>query len=75
MIVVDMPMPQNCEDCPMSYWIRSGEYEGMMMCNALEFRESMKLREPAEDITKNYLVDSRPDKRPEGCPIIKEVKV
>ena len=48
MIVVDMPMPKNCEDCPMSYWIWSGEYEGLMMCNALEFRERRKLRELAE---------------------------
>ena len=74
MIVVDMPMPKNCEDCPMSYWIWSGGYEGLMMCNALEFRERMKLRELAEDITKNYLVDSSSDKRPEGCPIVRSVE-
>ena len=28
----------------------------------------------AEDITKNYLVDSSSDKRPEGCPIVREVE-
>ena len=35
MVTIDMPMPERCADCPCSYWIQSGEYEGLMMCNAL----------------------------------------
>ena len=39
MLMIDIPEPKTCEECPCSYWIRSGEYEGLLMCNALEFKE------------------------------------
>ena len=39
MIKIDIPMPEKCMDCPCSYWIRSGEYEDMLLCNALEFKK------------------------------------
>lgn len=69
MIMINIPMPEKCEDCPMSYYIRSGDYEGMMMCNAMEARDKYLLREPTEDVTKNYLVDEWKPTRPENCPI------
>lgn len=76
MIMIDIPMPENCMDCPMSYWVRSGDYEGMMMCNAMEARDrALVLREPAEDITANYLVEEYAEKRPEKCPIAGEVNI
>ena len=39
MIVIDIPMPDKCFNCPLLYWIRSGEYEGRAMCNAIEARD------------------------------------
>ena len=38
MILVDIPMPENCLNCPCSYWIITGEYQGNWMCNAREFK-------------------------------------
>ena len=74
MITIDIPMPENCADCPMSYWIQSGNYEGLMMCQAMEARErALVLREPVEDITTRYLVDEYAEERPAGCPIAAEV--
>ena len=67
MISIDIPMPANCDDCPCSYWIRSGEYEGRMMCNAME---SIKMREGIIDFVQYCLVDDMAQTRPENCPII-----
>lgn len=73
MITIDIPMPENCADCPLSYWIQSGNYEGLMMCSAMEARDrALVLREPVEDITANYLVEEYAEKRPEKCPIVSE---
>ena len=73
MITIDIPMPENCADCPLSYWIQSGNYEGLMMCQAMEARErALVLREPVEDITAKYLVDENAEERPGGCPIVAE---
>ena len=69
MVRIDMPMPEKCEDCPCSYWIQSGNYEGLMMCQAMEARDRMTLRESAEDMVANYLVDERDKNRPDNCPI------
>ena len=67
MIVIDMPMPQNCLDCPCSYTIRTGEYEGFMMCNALEFKDtSTGFR---EELSKYFVVEQARH-RPENCPIV-----
>ena len=74
MITIDIPMPENCVDCPLSYWIRTGDYEGMMMCNAMEARDkALVFQEPVEDITAKYLVNEYAEERPGGCPIVAEV--
>lgn len=66
MIVFDMPTPAKCEDCPCSYYIITGEYEGMMMCNAMEFKaKSLGFH---EELSKYFVVEE--DHRPEGCPIV-----
>ena len=65
MIEIDIPMPENCMDCPCSYWIRSGELEDMMLCNALEF----KMRATKTNI-KRCLVDEYAAHRPKRCPIV-----
>jgi len=62
MVRLDIPMPEDCDECPCSYWIRSGEYEGRMMCTAMEFRE--------KGLEKSwYLVDEAAKGRPENCPM------
>ena len=75
MVLMDMPMPENCEDCPCSYWIQSGNYEGLLMCSVMEFRDRLVFREPGEDIMANYLVDDYKDERPLVCPITAEVEL
>lgn len=63
MIRIDIPAPKNCEDCPCSYFIQHGEYEGMMLCNVMEIQKT------------DYalcLVDEVAEERPEDCPIIEE---
>lgn len=64
MIVIDIPMPETCMECPCSYWIQSGEHEDMMLCNALEF----KMRATQSQI-KRCLVDEYATRRPKRCPI------
>ena len=69
MVIVDMPMPANCEDCPCSYYVQTGEYEGAMICNAMEFKaNSLGFR---EDLSKYFVVAD--DHRPSGCPIKMQV--
>lgn len=69
MIQIDIPMPKNCDECPISYYIQSGEFEGRLMCNALEFRESSKFRESSSHILENYLVNEWDEERPKKCPL------
>ena len=59
MIEIDIPEPKYCEECPCSYYIQTGENEGKLMCNALEFRDAG-----------NYLVEEMASKRPDKCPIV-----
>ena len=67
MVIVDMPMPANCEDCPCSYYVQTGEYEGAMICNAMEFKaNSMGFR---EELSKFFIVME--DHRPDNCPMKK----
>ena len=68
MILIDMPMPEKCRECPCAYWIMSGEYEGLLMCNALEWRDGSR-----QDVRKAFLVEEWANKRPEKCPIKMEV--
>lgn len=62
MIGLDIELPGNCADCPCSYWIKSGEYEGRLMCNALEYRDRNKGKG-------EYIVDEWADIRPDKCPM------
>ena len=74
MILVDMPMPKKCLDCPISYWIQSGKCEGMLMCCAMEARENAKMREDAAEFdVSDYLVDELAEIRDSRCPIKGEV--
>ena len=81
MIIVDIPMPGNCDDCPFSYLIRTGSYAGQTMCNAMEARaNALRLREPETvvynpHIPEDYLVDGFRTDRPCICPIIAELEV
>ena len=69
MVIVDMPMPANCEDCPCSYYVQTGEYEGAMICNAMEFKaNSLGFR---EELSKYFVVAE--GHRPSGCPIKMQV--
>ena len=66
MILMDIPEPRTCDDCPCSYWIQTGEYEGQMMCNAMEFKANHS--EFRESISRYFIVAPEAH-RPEGCPI------
>ena len=66
MIVMDIPAPQNCDNCPCSYYVQTGEYAGMMMCNAMEFKRTQAGFR--EDLSKYFVVPE--DHRPDGCPIV-----
>lgn len=67
MIVLDVPTPRRCMDCPCSHWILWGDYEGELMCNAKE----SKLALNGLDRTGECLVDSESGKRPSDCPIVR----
>ena len=69
MLMIDMPMPKNCEDCPCSYYIQTGHYAGIMMCNAMEFKSNQSGFR--EELSKFFVVIE--DHRPENCPIKMEV--
>ena len=65
MVTIDMSMPERCADCPCSYWIQYGEYEGLMMCNAMEFKAH---RSELREITTEYFIVHE-DRRPDDCPM------
>lgn len=66
MIVMDIPVPENCETCPCSYYVQTGEYAGMMMCNAMEFKRTRTGFR--EDLARYFVMPE--DHRPDGCPIV-----
>ena len=66
MIMIDIPEPKKCEECPCSYWITSGEFEGAMMCNAMEFKAQHTGF--SEEMRKYFIVQE--DHRPDNCPIM-----
>ena len=78
MIVVDIPMPGNCDECPFSYMIWSGKNEGRIMCTAMEARAAMRLREEVviyDPFTpEDFLIDDYLQSRPQACPIMEEVR-
>lgn len=67
MIIVDVNIPANCVECPMSHWIQSGKFEGMLMCNALEYKDGSG----APDA--EYIQDEYAGTRPGNCPIINDM--
>lgn len=57
MILIEKPYPSRCMNCPCSYWLRSGKYNGRLMCEALvRRREDQALRENGM-------------RRPDDCPV------
>lgn len=68
MIIIDIPMPKRCADCPCSYYIQTGIYEGMMMCNAMEFKQSTEF---GTVLRENFIVEE--DHQPSNCPIKSEL--
>lgn len=70
MIVIDIPMPENCMDCPCSYYIQTGEYEGRMMCNAKEFKANHSGFR--EELSAYFVVEE--NHRPISCPIRMAIK-
>lgn len=77
MIAVDIPLPKKCIECPMSYWKRSGRFEGMLMCEAMESRwieENRKGEEYVRDDDADmFFVDEWLETRPAECPIAGEI--
>ena len=74
MIVVDMPMPERCESCPLSYLVKTGPCEGRMICNAMEYRDAFKIAEVQKPYNPvEYVIDDYPNKKPDKCPIIREI--
>lgn len=61
MIGIEMEMPDRCENCPCSYYIRSGAYKDRLICEVLEKTAPGK---PAEW----YLVKENQE-RPKKCPM------
>lgn len=69
MILIDIPMPEQCGECPCSYYIQTGKYEGCMMCNAMEYKNISDGVLPELDGCLVFENGSRPD----GCPIVSEI--
>ena len=69
MVVVNMPLPKRCFDCPLSHWVESGDYEGMLMCNAMEANLELN----GLDRTGECLVDEDAAKRPDDCPMMNQI--
>lgn len=72
MVGINMPMPERCVDCPLSYWIRSGCFEGMLMCNAKEANLT-KDKDYSYELIGECIVDEFKEERPKDCPITEEV--
>ena len=62
MVGFEMKMPERCDDCPCSYEIRSGKWQGHLMCEALEKMDPEAGKE-------SYLVDAWSWGRPTKCPM------
>lgn len=64
MILIDIPFPESCYDCPCSHWITGGRHEGELMCNAIEFRDRCEAGKCIADNVKDRRAD---------CPIKWEI--
>lgn len=61
MLLIDMQMPEHCEECPCSYWIQQGPNREKLMCNVMDSNKK-----------ENCLVESKG--RPADCPILMEIR-
>ena len=73
MIVIDIPMPQTCMECPCSHLIQSGTYNGWTMCAAAEWKDIKKTRKALN--REDYLVEEWSNERQAVCPIRMEVRI
>jgi hypothetical protein len=69
MIGINMPMPKRCFDCPLSYWVQSGYFEGMLMCNAKEANLARN-KDYSDELIGECIVDEFKEERPKDCPIM-----
>lgn len=58
MIMIDVPMPERCADCPCAQWVRRQDEQARIQCNAMKAKGN-----------KYTLVDGYAEVRPEDCPI------
>ena len=63
MIVLDVPMPGRCRECPCVYRIMTGPLEGLLMCCAMEWKD---VAEDQKRSTAAYLVKDE-NVRPIEC--------
>lgn len=68
MVKLDISLPETCEDCPCSRYVQSGRYEGLLMCNAIEFREKRK----GIICPLHYVLFNHRDGKPGNCPMSEE---
>ena len=68
MVKLDIPRPEHCEECPCSYWVKTGEYEGRLMCEAMEYRDIFGMKEPVCDY-ESYMLEEGAKAPPESCPM------
>ena len=64
MIIINMKLPDCCDDCPCSHWIQSGPFEGHLMCNVIQ--------DNLNDYERS-IMDEWDEQRPNECPIKGEV--
>jgi len=69
MIGMDMTMPKNCRECPCSYYIRTGAYEGDLICEVMEYISLIKGTIDVKNGPGAFLVDGLRNDRPAGCPL------
>lgn len=74
MLLVDVPMPPRCLVCPCSYVIQTGDQEGKLMCNALEWKDVVRAAEMPLSFREEWLLEWGENSRPEKCPIVGETE-
>ena len=73
MLLIDMPMPDNCGNCPCSYMILTGEHSGELMCCAMEWKFVCKMGDSVTEFQQEWVVSCN-GKRPARCPIKGEIE-
>lgn len=62
MILIDMPMPARCVECPCAAIMRTSSTDMRTMCRAMQAAGR-----------KYYLINEWAEERPEDCPIRMEI--